>query len=127
MSEQPAHEKSDANPRAILWTAGGLVVAVLVIHVSIVLYEFALSRLYPSPSRPAFVTKPVQEVPAPRLQSSPRRDWEVYRATSEATLSGYGWIDRANGITHLPIQRAMQLTAERGLPARSPAPKGDQP
>ena len=33
-------------------------------------------------------------------------------------LNGYGWVDKANGVVHIPIERAMQLTLERGLPVR---------
>jgi hypothetical protein len=34
-------------------------------------------------------------------------------------LSSYGWVDREAGIVRIPIDRAMDLLAERGLPARA--------
>ena len=40
------------------------------------------------------------------------------RATEEATLTTYGWVNRKNGIVHIPIDRAIELLAQRGLPAR---------
>jgi hypothetical protein len=33
-------------------------------------------------------------------------------------LTTYGWVDRNAGKVHIPIERAIQLTAERGLPTR---------
>lgn len=41
-------------------------------------------------------------------------------------LTSYGWVDQQKGVVRLPITRAMQLIAERGLPVReqptTPAP-----
>jgi hypothetical protein len=31
-------------------------------------------------------------------------------------LSHYGWVDRAAGIAHIPIDRAIDILAKRGLP-----------
>jgi hypothetical protein len=36
-------------------------------------------------------------------------------------LVGYGWVDREAGIVRLPIERAMELLLERGLPTRPEA------
>jgi hypothetical protein len=38
------------------------------------------------------------------------------RAAEEADLDSYGWIDRNSGTVHIPIDRAMQLLLQRGLP-----------
>ena len=35
-------------------------------------------------------------------------------------LEGYGWVNKEAGIVHIPIEDAMRLTVERGLPSRSP-------
>lgn len=37
-------------------------------------------------------------------------------------LSTYGWVDKQNGIVHIPIERAMELTLQQGLPV-APAKK----
>jgi hypothetical protein len=36
-------------------------------------------------------------------------------------LEGYGWVDREAGVVRLPIERAMALVLERGLPTRPAA------
>jgi hypothetical protein len=36
-------------------------------------------------------------------------------------LEGYGWVDREAGVVRVPIERAMELLLERGLPTRPEA------
>jgi hypothetical protein len=60
-----------------------------------------------------------QEPPSPRLQTQPYKDVMQLKAEQRGVLNSYGWIDKANGVVHIPIDRAMQLTIERGLPARA--------
>src|SRR5438552_3495509 len=40
------------------------------------------------------------------------------RATEDAALNTYGWVDRSKGVVHIPIQHAIDLILERGLPIR---------
>jgi hypothetical protein len=44
-------------------------------------------------------------------------DWRRERS---ARLNGYGWIDRGQGIAHVPIERAMEAAAAGALPAGAP-------
>jgi len=53
---------------------------------------------------------------APYLQVAPRQDLESHRATQQAALESYGWVDEEAGAARIPIRRAMELLAERGLP-----------
>jgi hypothetical protein len=56
--------------------------------------------------------------PEPRLQTEPREDLRNLRESEERTLTTYGWVDRNAGVVRIPIDRAMTLTVERGLPSR---------
>lgn len=38
------------------------------------------------------------------------------RQKEMAQLSGYGWVNQAAGVAHIPIDRAIALVAEKGLP-----------
>ena len=60
-----------------------------------------------------------QDPPAPRLQAQPFKDVFELKSAQRGVLHSYGWVDKANGVVHIPIDRAMQLTLERGLPTRS--------
>lgn len=54
----------------------------------------------------------------PTPQATPDEALRQLRATEDATLMTYGWVDRQNGIVHVPIDRAMELLLQRGLPTR---------
>ena len=56
------------------------------------------------------------QFPQPKLEVHPVADLAAARAANEAELHSYGWIDRRAGTAHIPIERAMQLLVERGLP-----------
>src|SRR4051812_41409837 len=52
----------------------------------------------------------------PKLQISPQADFQTYREEQEKLLSGYAWVDRGAGVARIPIQKAIQLVAELGMP-----------
>lgn len=56
--------------------------------------------------------------PLPRLQSAPIEDLKEMRAAEDKILGGYGWVDQQHGIVRIPIDRAIDMLAQRGLPAR---------
>lgn len=56
----------------------------------------------------------------PLLQVKPEEDLRWMRQHNDEMLNHYGWVDRPNGVVRLPVERAMQLLAERGLPPVSP-------
>jgi len=60
--------------------------------------------------------------PEPRLQAAPVKDMEELRARETLTLTSYGWVDRQAGVGRIPIDRAMDLLIEKGLPAPPPGP-----
>ena len=56
--------------------------------------------------------------PEPRLQSNPQQDLSELRAKQESLLKGYGWVNKEAGIARIPIEEAMRIVVQRGLPAR---------
>ena len=57
--------------------------------------------------------------PAPQLEINERTELNNERLREENTLSTYGWIDQKAGTVRIPIDRAMELVAQRGMPVRS--------
>lgn len=53
----------------------------------------------------------------PKLLTNEPMNLGQFRADQARRLHGYGWVDRAANVVHLPIERAIALTVERGLPA----------
>ena len=115
------HEESDVNVRAILMFGGGLLAVALVVH----LFLFWLQGFYASRTERAETTlypmaagQQDQLPPQPRLQENPQQELQDLRAKQEALLTGYGWVNKEAGIARIPIEDAMRIVVERGLPAR---------
>jgi len=94
----------------------------VVIHLLMwVLLGFFESRAARQPARayPLAATQENRVPPEPRLQTNPREDLAELRARESAQLQSYGWVDKNAGIVRIPIDAAIKLTLERGLPART--------
>jgi hypothetical protein len=119
-SLQLGYEVRDANVKAILWF--GLILAVVMVVVAVIiglLYSFLDIRTLERAGPPPPLLEEAQGLPPqPRLQRNPALDMRQMRAENEAILNSYGWIDKQAGIVRIPIERAMELTLERGLPTR---------
>lgn len=117
------HEERDVNARAVAWFACGLVATLATIFIVLHFFESALAGGNRTDATRNL--RPQAEVPPPRLQTDPSADLANLRAADAGKLHSYGWIDRPAGVIHIPIERAIELTAVRGLPAR--AEKGIAP
>ena len=118
-----SYEHTDANVWAVVKFSFWLVITALVVHVGVgVMYGALISQAKePEADRryPLATSKSATLPPEPRLQESPSREVEHFRAIEEQRLRAYGWVDKEKGVVHIPIEEAMRLTVERGLPARS--------
>jgi len=115
------HEESDVNIGAIFgFGAGLMVVAAVASLVVYVLFGFfdARARLGAPAEYPLAVAQEDRVPPEPRLQTNPREDLSDLRAKEDQILGSYGWVDKNAGVVRIPIDAAMKLTLERGLPAR---------
>ncbi len=61
--------------------------------------------------------------PYPRLQPAPHKDLEALRARNNWELSHYYWVNKAKGTVAIPIERAMDILAARGIPPQKQPPK----
>jgi hypothetical protein len=125
-AEEPRYEKRDANLPALLqfgfWLA--IVIAVAVIGMKFTLNYF--QRVMPE-GKPASPMSDARTLPpAPRLQVHPRQELHDYCTGQQQDVTSYSWVDQQNGIVRIPVDRAMELILERGLPVRpaSQAPVG---
>jgi hypothetical protein len=108
------YERSDADPRLVAAIALGL--AIFLIGTPALLIT-----IYPRAEHPAGIPNDLPQPPAPRLQIDPKADLSRLRADETARLDSYGWIDRDRQLARIPVARAIELTAQRGLPGW-PAP-----
>jgi hypothetical protein len=65
---------------------------------------------------------PQSVFPDPKLEEDERSQLDGIRMAEEKTLYSYGWVNEQQGIVHIPIDRAMDLLVQKGLPVR---PQGE--
>jgi hypothetical protein len=126
------HETRDANIQGVFAFGVGLLVTGVVVSIVVwLLFRYlsggetrAGTPQYPSATTTSRGVPPlVQErlPPEPRLQVHPREDLIDLRRHEDEILDSYGWVDKNAGLVRIPIEEAMRIAVERGLPARSRA------
>ena len=110
-----AYEPSDASPWLIAALAAGVAGFLLLIPGLLMLG-------YPVAGQQAVMSE-LPRIPSPRLQIDPAGDLAELRKIEAARLSSYAWVDRNGRIARIPIERAMDILAQRGLPGW-PGPRG---
>lgn len=122
--DEPAHhhEAQDVPLWKILAATGVFVVVIGIVALLVAwLYQY-LGKTMPAESgMGAPLAGKVRVPPPPQLQPNPPLDLKRFREAEESTLESYGVIDPNAGTVRIPIERAMELTAQRGLPSRPPA------
>jgi hypothetical protein len=102
-------EMRDVWPRALLLFGASLLVFIAVSGVALrLIFDFRPGWPIPAPGQRAQVE--------PELQTAPRLDLAALRRREDAELARLGWVDRAAGIARIPIEDAMRIIAQRGLP-----------
>ncbi|HEV8713061.1 MAG TPA: hypothetical protein VGX03_09560 [Candidatus Binatia bacterium] len=117
---QVSHERSDVSVFVILVFGIGLLVSALVISLLIwwLFNSFAARAARSDRPLPTLAPRATGEPvpPEPRLQVSPSQDLREMRAAEDAILNSYGWADQPTGVVRVPVEQAMQVLAQRGLP-----------
>ncbi|MBX7185449.1 MAG: hypothetical protein K1Y01_09920 [Vicinamibacteria bacterium] len=112
------YEKTDAHVRPLyqflFWIS---VITLLTAGIAMAILKGLESWRDKASTRPAMAEAPeAMQPPAPRLQIQEPKDLAVFRKEEKEILSTYGIVDRDKGIYRIPIEEAMKLTLERGLP-----------
>ncbi|HXC43101.1 MAG TPA: hypothetical protein VNY51_06240 [Candidatus Dormibacteraeota bacterium] len=130
--DQGGFERQDLAPRGILYF-------LLALGIATVLSLFGLRGLFeyldhrskmsqpevnplvtnvPTDTRHVAPGYPQSTFPSPKLEEDERGQLNGIRMQEEKTLYSYGWVDEKSGTVHIPIERAMDLIVQRGLPVR---------
>lgn len=133
---EPVHQDVSFEPRDVRTS---LIVKFLIyLGITIVLAYALMVGIYKglksywgesySPPTPSRIEAGPTMPPEPRLQgmpghmTDPQQDLrDKLKADTEAN-NKLGWIDEKAGIAEIPVQDAMQLIVEKGLPAVTPPP-----
>ena len=115
------HETTDVEIRGILIFGAGLIVSAVFISFLVwVLFKYFEARegRRVTPDYPLAITQAPRQPPEPQLQINPRGDMDQLRAQEDQILNSYGWVDQNTGVARIPIEEAMKMVVQRGLPAR---------
>jgi hypothetical protein len=91
-----------------------------------------LGNLPNSPDLQNKVAEMTKRFPTPRVQTDDGNlDVADLHAREDLLLDNYSWIDKSQGKVRIPIERAMQIIAQKGLPVapevqQAPLLAGDQ-
>jgi hypothetical protein len=129
------YERQDIGAAGVLYFLLGLAVAGFLVYFIVDgLYHFLdkRSEAEQTPVNP-LVTNAPQDTrripkdypqsafPNPKLEEDERGQLNGIRLKEEQTLSTYDYIDKNAGTVRIPIDRAIDLIVQRGLPVRSQA------
>jgi len=115
-----SYEHTDANVWVIAKFGIWLAITAIAVHVGIWVMWTMLIKQAEVTREPQYplATEP-RLPPEPRLQQFPANELDEFRRGESARLSSYGYVNKEAGIVHIPIEEAMRLTVERGLPSRT--------
>ncbi|HUA65385.1 MAG TPA: hypothetical protein VME24_06030 [Alphaproteobacteria bacterium] len=120
------HEVSEKRVRNVLIVGAGAAFLLVFSLAACALTFYLLAQGRPTQWMPplgivsAANLKPLERFPAPYLTVDDDHAQRIalYSAQNQR-LNSYGWEDRSNGIVHIPIDRAMDLILQSGLPTRT--------
>jgi hypothetical protein len=117
-------EHTDINCRGTFLTGVAVLVGLWVFTGLLYFYFAFLSHYRAEMSRPPLAIEEhgTRLPPEPRLQQSPPRDYQAYLKSEEGKLDHYFWVDKAKGQVAIPIGRAMQILAQKGIPPQKAPP-----
>jgi hypothetical protein len=120
------HELSDLNPKGIALFAVALAVIIALAFGTVyVMSQLFLQTTVRSQTTPSPLSYTREPAPEPSLEVNPGGDLKTMRADEDKILKSYAWIDQEKNIVRIPIDRAIDILAERGLPVR--AQSGENP
>jgi hypothetical protein len=122
-------EHQDLNPQSVYGFLIGLAVACVAVAIVLAgIYRFMdrYDREHQPPQNPLLPatsanTRQVpsdeaKQFPVPRLESNERVEINDFLLGEEDKLATYGWVDQKSGVVRIPIERAMQVVEQQGLP-----------
>ena len=131
-------EQEDLSSRTALYFLAGLVLVGLVVYLIVFgMYRFldSYAAAHQSPMSPmvtpesdtrAVTPQNAETFPQPRLEENERTQFRSFIEDQDRKLATYDWVDKDRGTVRIPIDRAMDLIAQRGLPVHAEAASSAQ-
>jgi len=116
------YETTDANTKVLAYAFVGLSLLIIGAFVAMwLLFVYFDSVAHKAEQREANPWGNVDyRPPEPRLQTSPAADMQQMLERQNQLMKSYGWVNKASGIVRIPVDRAMDIVAKKGLPKLPP-------
>jgi hypothetical protein len=112
------HEANALRVRGLAWFAAALagVTALVLLMLTFVMRGFTHEEKQLTLLAPPRFAGDTGEYPSPRIQADPADELKKMKADDLGRLNNYGWVDRKAGVAHIPVDRAIEILARKGLP-----------
>jgi hypothetical protein len=122
--EEAGYELSDINSSYVgLFGIGLAVVLVISVAVASLLIHYKTVQHVRQETPIPQLAREREAILGTRLQVDAPNELREMRTAEDAMLNSYGWVDENAGIVRIPVDRAMEILAKKGLPARKPEEK----
>jgi len=124
-------EHEDMSSRTALYFLAGLVLVCVVVYLIVFgMYRFldSYATAHQPPMSPmvtpeadtrAVTPQNAETFPQPRLEENERTQLRSFIEDQDRKLATYDWVDKDRGTVRIPIDRAMELIEQRGLPVHA--------
>jgi len=114
------HESADVNIWAVGKVGIGLILTTIAsIFIVLGVFRFLQVQEHELPAAPTGVDVDARRLPPePRLLENEPENLQQVRTAENQILNGYSWADDKHTLVKIPIDRAIDLLAQRGLPSR---------
>jgi hypothetical protein len=111
------HEQAEVSVRLIVVSLGFLTVATAIVFVLVI----GIFRYFYASYSTAEAVQQAQPVipPEPRIEVAPYEQLQQLRVKEDHILSTYAYIDKSSGTVRVPIDKAIDLLAAKGLPSHN--------
>jgi hypothetical protein len=109
------HEESEVSVRLIVASLGFLAVGTFLVFVLVV----GIFRYFYDTNKTAEALRQGVIPPEPRIEVAPYEQFQHLKAQEDHILNSYAWVDQKGGTVRVPIDRAIDLLAAKGLPSHN--------
>ena len=107
------HEHREVSVRFIVVS----LIVLLIGTFMVCLLVIGIFQYFHSTYLPAQATQIAPQLPPePRVEEKPYLQLQNLRTLEDHVLSSYAWVDQSEGTVRIPVDRAMDIVAQKGLP-----------
>ena len=111
------YETRDVDFKKLMFAGIGIVGLIITMFIGAWLVSAVLIQHSDNPGVPSrTITTSAPKFPEPALQPNPVVDLQHVREHEDSVLTSYAWTDRKAGLVRVPIDSAMSLLLQQGLP-----------